>query len=203
MNNETAIILAGGKSRRMGEDKSLLSIYGKPMIAHIAERLSSHFDNIIIGANDIDKYKFLNYPVVPDKEKDCGPLMGILSCLERSDSDLNFVTACDIPDIDVGLIRKMLTESDNFDIVVPRTENGRYETLFAVYRKSIIPYAKEIITNGQRRIVKIFDKVRVKSIDVGENDWQKNLNTKKDYKNYTGMTSTSMHDNANGGSRLP
>ncbi len=94
----TAIILAGGKSSRMGgTDKSLLPVSGVPMIEYIAGQLEGHFDEILIGANDSEKYRFLNLPIVADFETGKGPLMGIYSCLAASASDINFVTACDIP----------------------------------------------------------------------------------------------------------
>ncbi|NCU32376.1 MAG: molybdenum cofactor guanylyltransferase, partial [Candidatus Moranbacteria bacterium] len=104
----TAIVLAGGKSSRMGEDKSLLPVNGRPLIAHIVDQLRDRFDEIIIGANDPEKYAFLNLPVVTDIEKDKGPLMGIYSCLNASTNDVNFVTACDIPVMNTKLISDML-----------------------------------------------------------------------------------------------
>jgi len=180
----TAVILAGGKSRRMGQDKSLLPLNGQPMIGHIAETLESHFDEILIGADDVGKYSFLKRPVIPDQKPDQGPLMGILSCLERSKNDLNFVMACDVPEPDVAFIAEMLSGADGYDIVMPVAENGRYETLFAVYRKSIIPHAKELLAGGKRRMVELFDRVNVKFIEVDETSWQKNLNTQAEYSRY-------------------
>jgi len=180
----SAVILSGGKSRRMGQDKSLLPLNGQPMIEHIVETLEAHFDEILIGASDVGKYAFLNRPVIQDQVPDQGPLMGILSCLERSANDLNFVMACDVPEPDVGFIAEMLSEADGYDIVMPVTENGRYETLFAVYRKSIIPHAKELLAGGKRRMVELFDRLNVKFIKVEEASWQQNLNTRDEYSRY-------------------
>ncbi len=183
MKNKTAIILAGGKSSRMGEDKSLLPINGKPMIAHIVEQLAPIFDNLIISGNDPEKYKFLNLPIVPDKEIGAGPLMGILSCLQKSKSELNFITACDIPQLDMGFIKKMvqIAEKRGADIVVPVTGKDRYEPLFAVYRRSVIPHAEKVLESGKRRIIALFDHLNVEFIKMSENNWYKNVNTMNEY----------------------
>ncbi|MHC4874200.1 MAG: molybdenum cofactor guanylyltransferase [Planctomycetota bacterium] len=177
----TAIILAGGNSTRMGEDKSMLAVNNKPVIQHIADQLSPCFDEVIIGSNDVDKYQFLNLKTVCDKEMNQGPLMGILSTLLKSDNELNFVVACDIPQLNLELIDKMLKLASGYDIVMPVTEAGKYEPLFAVYKKSVIPYAEEILEGGQRKVTSMFDKANVKYVKLDSSNKLWNLNTKKDY----------------------
>ena len=181
MKNRTAIILAGGESSRMGRDKSMLPIDGKPMIANIAEHISPLFDELIIGANDTEKYKFLGFPVIPDRNKGMGPLMGILSTVEKSQNDLNFVIACDIPSPDIEFIRKMTELATECDIVMPVTDENKYEPLFAIYRKSVVPYAEKIIDSGKRRIVELFKYLDVNFIKMPKNDWYNNINTKTGY----------------------
>ena len=180
----TAVILAGGESRRMGSDKSMLPVGDQPLIKHIAERLTPLFDEVLIGANDVEKYSFLGLTLVPDKELDQGPLMGILSCLECSANDLNIVMACDVPEPDIIFITKMLSKAEGYDIVMPVTESGRCETLFALYRRSIIPHAAELLAGGNRRITGLFRRVKVKFIKVDETTWQRNLNTQDEYQEY-------------------
>jgi len=180
----TAIILAGGKSLRMGADKRLLQVNGEPLICTISNQLLPYFDEVIIGANDIDKLKFLNLRIVTDIEKNMGPLMGILSCLKSSVSDLNFVTACDIPYMNIPFIMNLLTLSVDQDIVMPVSENNHFETLFAVYNKSIVPVAEEIVNNNKRRIIELFRKVRVKYVEMSNTGWYQNLNTKQNYQDF-------------------
>ncbi len=180
----TAIILAGGKSRRMGQDKSLLKIVGQSMIERIVEKLRPHFDELIISANEVEKYRFLDLPVIADKTPDQGPLMGILSCLEKSSNDLNFVIACDVPEPDTDLILTLLDQAEGYDIVMPQLGTDRYEPLIAAYRKSVIPHAVRILANGQRRIIKLFDSTKVRFVEKTDCQWNRNLNTSDDYQKY-------------------
>lgn len=180
----TAIILSGGKSRRMGRDKSLLEIDGLPMIGRIVAALRPHFDEILISANEVEKYHFLGLPVIPDEQPDQGPLRGILSCLKRSSNDLNFVIACDVPEPDPELIAVLIDQANGFDVVMPQLDDGRYEPLIAVYRKSVIPHAEKILADGGRKIIALFDHVTVRFIQRSDSRWNRNLNTVEEYQRY-------------------
>ena len=182
MFDATAIILAGGKSSRMGQNKSLMKYNDVPMIEYIYNQLDGKFNEILIGANNANLYEYLNLKIVEDKITDRGPLMGILSCLEKSGNDLNFVTACDIPEINIKFVEKMLLESEGYDIIMPVTGTDKYEPLFAVYRKSVIKPAEKILNCGKRRITELFKYLNVKLIELPENNWYFNINTLDDYK---------------------
>ncbi|MFU8844064.1 MAG: NTP transferase domain-containing protein [Bacteroidales bacterium] len=178
----TAIILAGGKSIRMGgDDKSLLPVDGQPLIAHIVDQLQGHFDEIIIGSNDPGKYKFLNLRIIQDIEKDKGPLMGILSCLKASSSEVNFITACDIPVMNTKLILDMIQVAKDAEIVMPVSGDNNYEPLYALYKKSIIPAAEIILKNQGRRIIELLNDAKVRFFDFEHSNWYENLNRKDDY----------------------
>jgi molybdenum cofactor guanylyltransferase len=184
----TAVILAGGKSSRMGTDKSMLPVNGRPLIAHIADQLRGNFDEVIIGANDPEKYAFTGLPVIPDIVKDKGPLMGIYSCLKASKNDVNFVTACDIPVINIQLIDKMRLMATDADVVMPVTADGQFEPLFAVYRKSVVPHAEALLLNNIRKLTSLLDVVKVSFVELDDSSWYNNLNFRTDYhefiKNY-------------------
>ena len=183
--NATAVVLAGGKSSRMGEDKSLLVVDNLPLIEKIVHQLTGHFQEIVIGANDLEKYRFLNLPVVPDLEKGKGPLMGIYSTLLQSKHDINFVMACDIPDLNMGYIKELMRQARCHEIVVPTWSDGKFEPLFAVYNKSILDKAKKLLDNGRRKINLLFDSADVKYLPMPDDiDWFRNLNTREDYKSY-------------------
>jgi len=178
----TAIILAGGKSSRMGgEDKSLLPVDGKPMILNIINQLEDYFDEIIIGANDNDKYRFLNRIIIPDIEKEKGPLMGILSCVKASSNEINFITACDIPIMNIKLIQNMINLSADVDIVMPIKEQDKHEPLFAIYKKSVIKDTELILQNNGRKIIELLKKVKVRLVEFDAENWYQNLNRKEDY----------------------
>ncbi len=177
----TAIILAGGKSRRMGKDKSILPINGMPAIKHIFAQLESHFDQIIVSSNNIAEHSFPGVKVVKDEVTGKGPLMGIVSALRVSRNDVNFVIACDIPEVDMSFVRKIVRESRGFDAVIPQTGQSKYEPLFAVYRKSTLAAIDESIISGNYKILEPLKKCDVHYIDLSHGGQLKNLNTMNDY----------------------
>lgn len=182
----TAIILAGGRSTRMGADKSLLSVDGQPIIERICEQFAGRFDQILISANEPEKLAFLGLEIVPDRIPGQGPLMGIASALEASSSELNFVVACDIPRMHIALVEEMLAEAETSgaDVVVPMTGSEAYEPLFAVYRKSAIEAINKVLASGGRRISDIFALCRVKYVRLTDPEWLRNLNTPAEYKEF-------------------
>ncbi len=183
----TAIIMAGGGSGRMGTDKRLLQVDGLPMIEKIRDQLRGHFTRIIISANDPENLKFLDLEVVPDRIPWQGPLMGIASALDASTSELNFVVACDIPHIDIEFVEQMLVEAETTgaDVVIPITGEGRYEPLFAVYRRSVLEPANKVLAAAGQRITDIFGLCTVKYVDPPKPDSLINLNTRAEYEKFT------------------
>ncbi|MDY0109874.1 MAG: molybdenum cofactor guanylyltransferase [Candidatus Krumholzibacteria bacterium] len=175
----TAVILAGGRSRRMGMDKSFSNAGGQPLIAYIASQLA-YFPERLIGANDPERFAFLGLRVVADRERDRGPLMGILSCVDAAAHDLCFVTACDIPELDTEFVLDLLRQTEGADIVMPRLQDGRTEPLLAVYRKRIVPIAADLLRSGPQRIVALLDHVRVRFVPFGPPTWYRNLNSPQD-----------------------
>ncbi len=175
-------VLAGGQSRRMGQDKSLLPINGIPMIEQIIRQIQPSVEEMLIGANDPDKYSFTGLPVIIDEQPDMGPLMGILSCLQAAHNDRVFVTACDIPRIPDALIRRMLRMAINRDIVMAIDSAGRHEPLLAVYSRRLIPSARAILSRGGRRIVELFNEpgVSVAFVSLPPGNWYHNLNYPED-----------------------
>jgi len=186
----TAIIMAGGDSRRMGTDKALLPIDGLPMIEKIRRQLCGRFDQILISTNEPGTFDFLGLEVVTDRIAGQGPLMGIASALEASVNELNFVVACDIPLIDLALVRRMLQQAveSGADLVLPRPEAGRSEPLFAVYRKSALPTINRALAAGRRRIVEAFEADSVSYFDIAENERIINLNTMAEYEDFRKAT---------------
>ena len=182
----TAIVMAGGSSSRMGTDKSMLPFKGQSIIKAICEQLHGSFDQILISANEVDKFAFLGFEVVPDKVPEQGPLMGIASALEASANDLNFVVACDIPKINLTCVNKMLTEAleSRADIVVPTTGDEKYEPLFAIYRKSALEAINKTLSTGKCKITDVFALCTVKYIELDDADWPVNLNTIADYEEF-------------------
>ncbi len=175
----SAVILAGGASSRMGRDKSLVHVDGKPLIQRVFEQLSLRFGDVLISTNEKEKYAFLGARCVPDLLPGHGPLMGIRTAVEAARFDRVFVTACDIPVVDDDTVERMLALAEDFDCVVPRSRAG-HEPLFAVYRKSAIPAMCDVLDSGERRIRAVFPRVRTHTFDLGPAEWYRNLNTRED-----------------------
>jgi len=180
----TAVVLAGGRSRRMGRDKSLVQVGGKPLIAHIVDQLRPHFDELLVSASDPARYAFLDLPIVPDRVPDQGPLMGIASALAAAHHDRVFVTACDIPEVDVDLMTTLLRRARHHDGAVPRSGEGLFEPLFAVYRKPFSTTADAVLAAGQRRVHAAFDRCDIAMVDLDPGADPINLNTPEDLAQY-------------------
>jgi molybdopterin-guanine dinucleotide biosynthesis protein A len=184
INGMSAIILAGGKSSRMKMDKALLPVSGTRLIEKVAENIGDYFDEIIISAQSTELYDFLPYRVVADKEPGHGPLMGILSGLEASSNDINFIIATDIPDIDTNFLAHLKTFAQDYEIVVPVTKDDLYEPLFAFYNKSLIPRIETLLANHIRQVFQLYPMATMKKVTMSENGWYFNLNTNEDYQTY-------------------
>jgi molybdopterin-guanine dinucleotide biosynthesis protein A len=186
----TAIILAGGKSRRMGLNKAFLKYGNKTFIEHQITRLNRIFDEIILSANDASIYTHLNLPIVSDVIPERGPLGGICAGLVRSTSFHAFVIACDMPFIHEKIILYLKEQIDGYDVVVPRTSRG-LEPLHAFYSKNCIQPMYRCLNEGRLRIIDFFSEVKVKIVD--EQEFKKldvstqtlvNLNTPEEYNKY-------------------
>jgi molybdenum cofactor guanylyltransferase len=175
----SAAILAGGKSSRMGQDKSLLVVEGQPLIQRIHRQLRAQFDDILVSTNDPAKYGFLGARAVPDREPGQGPLGGIASAVEAAIYDRVFVVACDIPVVPRHVVTKMLVAAEESDCVIARSSVG-HEPLFSVYRKSALPAMRAVLDSGERRISALFSRVRIHRFDLGVAPWYRNLNTQDD-----------------------
>jgi molybdopterin-guanine dinucleotide biosynthesis protein A len=184
----TGIILAGGENRRMGTDKALLDINGRPLIERILSVFAGLFEHTIIVTNTPDRYRSYGVEMTGDVLDIRGPLTGIYSGLLRSGDEYNFVAACDMPFLNPRLIAYMGQQAAGQDAVVPMFD-GYLEPLHAVYRRSILPTIETQIRRQDRRIRGIFDHIQVRYVTDDEivrfdplKRSFKNLNTPKEYK---------------------
>ena len=164
----------------------MLPIRGRPIIERTCEQLAACFEQILISANEADKFAFLGFDVVPDKVPQQGPLMGIASALEASANEINFVAACDIPKINLAIVKKMLIEAvdTQADIVVPIVGEKKYEPLFAIYRKTALKAINKVLSSGRHKISEIFPFCNVKYFELDETELPININTMVDYEEF-------------------
>ena len=176
----TAIILAGGESGRMGENKAMLPLGDTVLIQHMYDEIKPHFKQVIVSAADTSEYAFLGAKLVPDRTPRMGPLMGIACALMETTSDLNIVMACDMPEISMPLARRLLSAAGGYELVVPRY--GDYlEPLFAVYSKAVSDKANDLLAEGEKRVRRLFDRCRTLFLDLTDMHCMTNLNTKEEY----------------------
>lgn len=152
--NITGIILAGGKSSRMGSDKGMMELYGRKFIEHILVALVPNVDEVIIIANN-NNYKNLGHKVYEDIIKDCGPLGGIYTGLMNSKTENNMVVSCDIPFINSSLIKHIIDNKGRADIAVP-VYDGNVEPLCAVYTKRIKDEIHQLILSKELKLRNVF-----------------------------------------------
>lgn len=188
------ILLAGGKSSRINTDKAFLKFKDETIIENTINALKNIFDEIIIVSNNnLEKYnsmikKYKNITLKADLIKNKGPLGGIYTGLKTAKDSNNFVLACDMPFINVDLIKYMLNFKD-FDAVVPRIGNN-VEPLYAMYNKNILPIIENQIKISELKIQETINKINNVRY-IGKEEIEKfdkegicffNINNKEDLK---------------------
>jgi molybdopterin-guanine dinucleotide biosynthesis protein A len=177
----TGIILAGGRSSRMGRNKALIEINGEIMISTLHNLFKLFCTEIIISANNSEPYLFLNERIVPDEIKGIGPIGGILSCLKESHTQKNLVIACDMPMVPAGLIQQLIWKKDEADFIVPASGLDSIEPLCAIYDKSVISVLSKMISIGDYKVqhLQYYCKTALVQMYNGNNIFR-NLNTPRD-----------------------
>jgi len=171
-----ALILAGGKSRRMKENKALIKLGGKPLLMHVIERVRGLTQEavVVVGKNDdlADYKSFLpsSVTVLRDIVKGMGPLAGILTGMQNMCSEYAVVLPCDSPFIKREVLTYLFKKAQGADAAIPRWPNGNIEPLHAVYRVSAaIPAAKTALERQELFILDMIKRLdRVVYVDTEE-----------------------------------
>ncbi len=183
--NISGIILCGGKSKRMGKNKALLMLEEKYVITYVIELLSQFCNNLLISTNSKD-LDFLKIKTVPDEFQNIGPIAGILSALRQSKTDKNIILSCDTPFINKDIIKYMLANSKNYDVVLP-VFNEHLQPMTGIFSKNIIPLIENEIKAGNFIPPRIFEKGNLNKLKIDKNlkGWHKhlffNINKPTDY----------------------
>lgn len=177
--------MAGGTGKRMGMDKTRIKIGDKNLLRYQHEQLSRLFSEVIVSIHSKERDSASEYThVIPDDIPGKGPLMGIYSCLKHSSSEVNFVLAIDIPDLNIPLIQKLIHHSRNYDIVVPSFKKNQYEPLYAVYHQRILPAIEDQLKKNELKIIDLFFRCNTKVLALTDQSWYTNLNTPDDVTEY-------------------
>ena len=163
----TAIVLAGGRSSRMGTPKALLPFDNEPLIVHIVATLRRLFTEVVVVAAPGQDLPSMPVTLVRDDVAYQGPVGGIFYGLTAAGGEVSFVTSCDSAFLNSDLISHLLSQVSQYDVVVPYWQ-GRLQPLHAVYRRSVLPLLEAQLARGELRPVSLFDKVRTLRIDEDE-----------------------------------
>lgn len=192
-----AVVLAGGSGSRAGYvEKALLEFDGAPLLAHITGKLSQITDTVIISLRDEVQKKlfsemFPEITIVVDMYHGVGPLAGIEAGLSGSDKEYTLVLGCDMPFVNLGVLKYLLDRCEGFDVTIPRWDEERCEPLHAVYRTRVMrDEVRRSIARGERFILApTYRRELIRYINVDELrefdprlDTFRNVNTEDDVK---------------------
>jgi molybdopterin-guanine dinucleotide biosynthesis protein A len=179
--NLPLVIVAGGRSSRMGSDKSLLPFGSfKTLTQYQLDKHKNNFSSLHVSCKTKDKFDFKADFIEDTKEFDeYSPLIALYSILKVFDEPI-CILSVDTPFVGIEVYEKLSTCKDDFDVVIARSPYGSHQ-LCAIYSPSILPILKEQIESNNHKIRNMLDKVKTKYIDFNDDDIFTNLNKLEDY----------------------
>jgi molybdopterin-guanine dinucleotide biosynthesis protein A len=170
----SCIILAGGQSTRLGRNKVVERIGNQSLLERVVSSLSTfRKDIIIVEAKNSSLPRLEGYPklkIVQDIHPDRGSLGGIYSGLVSSQSFHNLVVACDMPFLNLGLLRYMMDIADGYDVIVPKVSQEIFEPLHAIYSLNCAASLELLIRENKFKILELFPLVKVRYLEIAEID---------------------------------
>jgi molybdopterin-guanine dinucleotide biosynthesis protein A len=181
----TGIILAGGKSSRMGQDKSMMMFHGRPLILNAINIIQDFCDRVVISS-DNPAHGFTGCEIWPDEFPVQAPMSGICTCIRRSFTAWNIILSCDMPLVEPALFRHLIGECGDYDVVIPVHRLG-LEPLCGLYNRSAVPLLESSMAIGQYSMQRLIHSANHKLIriepelDYYREDMFVNINTWEDY----------------------
>lgn len=183
----TAIILAGGKSSRMKEDKGLVYFNGKMLVEHVIQSIKKLTDHIIIITANVAYHQF-GYPCYEDAMKEKGPLGGIITGLVNSSTQKNLLIACDMPFLTERLLKELISSCGYEDVLI--TEHlGKAEPLCSVYDRNCIMHLSRQLEQNHLKITHALEGLKTRVISFDKEEWFlgnefANINSMGDFNKY-------------------
>lgn len=160
----SAVVLAGGMSRRLGRDKAVEPLAGEPLIRRVLSRVAQVTDETVVVVNHAARASELplggDVATAVDRYPDSGSLGGIFTGLEAARSEWALVVACDMPFLNIPLLRRILSLREGRDAVVPVVD-GRPEPTHAVYSRKCLPHIERRLQANDLKISRFFEDVDV------------------------------------------
>lgn len=184
-----AVLLRGGRSRRMGRDKALLPWKESTFLETIASELDfldEKYLSVAAAGSSPDRDSLsADWIRLPDLIPDCGPLGGIYTALQTCRAEWALVVSCDVPAVQQSFFKMLLQErSGGVDIIYPLTPDGRMHMTCAAYRKAVAPILRQQIEKGDNRLRVLPDLCRAKAVRIEEPDLIRmisNINTGEEF----------------------
>ena len=178
MNDVAAVILAGGKSSRMGRDKAFLDYHGKTFIQQIIDEVEQLKLPIYISG-DIEKLDQFEFPVIKDEVPNQGPVVALASSFSKLKAKAVLVVSCDVPDIKAMELKRLLEENDEQIDVTMFATNGKEMPLVALYNQSSFDAFQAALAKGERRLFNVIKQLKTKVLTY--NGVLRNVNTPNDF----------------------
>lgn len=175
----TGIVLCGGESRRMGEDKAALEIGGEPLLDHAVRMLEPHVGEIVLACGPEPRYTDRGLRLALDGQPGLGPLEGLRSGLATTKTDWALALACDMPAAD-GPLETLLRGAQREDQIVHFTTGGYPEPLCTLYHRSVLPALEQSLRSGGRRMLSFWSDLKVRALDGPGDGAFANVNTRDD-----------------------
>ena len=182
----TAVIMAGGRGRRLGGiDKPLITIGGQRIIDRTFRIVSHCCQEILISSNSPQPYREFPVTIIPDLYPDHGAIGGIYSCLRQASFPYVLILAGDMPFISAAAIRYLWSRHEGYDVILPKSSDG-HQPLHAIYNKNCMEKIKKQLNYGKLKISGFFSEVRVVEIPTTQHPscfgprYFFNLNTPED-----------------------
>lgn len=190
----SAVILCGGESRRMGQDKAKLQVGKYTFLEQIVRNIMDNGpDEMFLSVRRKNDYSEIKVTHIEDLEQNKGPLMGIYSVMCVASYEKIWVTSCDMPFIDWQVAEELAVYfEDGIDAVIPVDRTGKKYVLCAWYRKSTLEILKEQLESGDLKVKHLLGRLRVCYVAVeglsdGRHKFQ-NINTREEYQKFTGQS---------------
>lgn len=159
----TAAVLAGGRSQRMGVDKTLLAFDGEPLVRRVAETAAQVCDHVVVVTNRPDAMEDAGLPptvrVLTDEVAYQGPLGGLATALAQAEDEWVLAVAADMPWLKPAVVQALWEARDGAQVVMPVSDKG-LEPLLALYHRSCLDEVRRVLASGRRRLIAILPAVR-------------------------------------------
>jgi len=160
----TGIILSGGKSLRMGENKAFIQVEGIPIIKKIHNLFRELFQEIIIVTNQKELFSDFNSRIFSDLIPDRGVLGGLYTGVFFSTFSYSFCVACDMPFIKKAVVQYLIEKTEGYDVIVPKTSDG-LQPLHAIYSKNCLNAITKVMEKGNYKILDFYEMVKIKIVE--------------------------------------